>query len=82
MFLLNCNTFPGPAIGAFLYEIGGFKLPFFIVGSFGMVVATGLLFVIPNVKIDERRSNTKSLNYSEVVRVKNESFNNTYCSLE
>jgi len=41
----------GPAIGALLYDLGGFKLPFFVVGSFGMVVATGLLLIIPTVQV-------------------------------
>ena len=72
-YITSSKKISGPAIGAFLYEIGGFKLPFFAVGAFGMVVATCLLFVIPNVKIEERRSNAKSLNYSEVVRVNNDS---------
>ena len=40
----------GPALGALLYEVGGFILPFVVVGGIGLVVATALLVFIPNVK--------------------------------
>ena len=40
----------GPALGALLYEAGGFILPFVAVGGVGLVVATALLAFIPNVK--------------------------------
>ena len=29
----------GPAIGAFLYSAGGFGLPFWLFGSFGIIIA-------------------------------------------
>ena len=40
----------GPALGALLYEAGGFILPFVAVGGVGLVVASALLAFIPNVK--------------------------------
>ena len=58
----------GPALGAFLYEVGGFTLPFVIVGSIGIVVATSLLFVIPNVKIDERKVADKTLTLMDIAK--------------
>ena len=57
-------------MGAFLYSVGGFKLPFFVVGSIGLVVATCLLIFIPNVKIEsERREKGKLINYTAIAKV-------------
>ena len=58
----------GPALGAFLYEVGGFTLPFVIVGSIGIVVATSLLFVIPKVKVDERKVADKTLTLMDIAK--------------
>ena len=66
----------GPALGAFLYEAGGFTLPFVLVGSIGIVVATGLLFVIPNVKVDEKKKvSEKTLKLMDIAKVGNFVFN-------
>ena len=40
----------GPALGSFLYELGGFILPYEIVGSILLVSAFGIYFSIPNTK--------------------------------
>ena len=54
----------GPALGAALYEVGGFILPFASVGGFGLVVATALAVLIPNVKKDtERKTYEIKLNH-------------------
>ena len=37
----------GPAIGGVFYDLGGFKLPFITVGSIALVIAIGLIFLIP-----------------------------------
>ena len=39
----------GPALGSFLYETGGFRLPFFVVGGVGVFFAVMLLFAVPGV---------------------------------
>ncbi|TRY80689.1 hypothetical protein TCAL_09016 [Tigriopus californicus] len=39
----------GPAIGSFLYSVGGFLLPFEITGGIGLLIAILIFFVIPNV---------------------------------
>ncbi len=36
-------------MGSFLYEAGGFKLPFIVVGSIALIIATSLLFLIPGM---------------------------------
>ncbi len=43
------RTIVGPAVGSFLYQSGGFKLPFIAVGAFGLVFAVLLTFSIPKV---------------------------------
>lgn len=47
----------GPAVGSFLYSVGGFLLPFEVTGGIGLVIAVLIFFVIPNVdKIQETDS--------------------------
>jgi hypothetical protein len=44
IYLILCPQFiAGPGLGALLYDVGGFKLPFVIVGSIGIIV--GIAFV-------------------------------------
>ena len=60
----------GPALGALLFSLGGFQLPFLVVGSVGLVVATCLLIIIPNVKPDkEKKKEAKLINYTEIAKV-------------
>ena len=37
----------GPAVGVFIYELGGFKLPFIVVGLVALVLAITLIILIP-----------------------------------
>ena len=37
-------------MGSTLYSIGGFSLPFLSVGTFGLLVAIALYFVVPDVQ--------------------------------
>ena len=46
---LYFNT--GPAIGALLYDIGGFSLPFLICGSINIVFAVLLILTIRSQKV-------------------------------
>lgn len=60
----------GPALGAFLFEVGGYLLPFVLVGSIGLVVATGMVFLIPNVKSEPIASASgRKLTFSLIIRV-------------
>ena len=46
----------GPGVGAALYEVGGFKLPFLLVGGLSTILSILLAFSIPNTNqsaIDE-----------------------------
>ena len=46
------QSFIGPAIGSFLYDVGGFPLPFFSTGVLAFVIAIMLIFSIPDVQND------------------------------
>ena len=63
----------GPAVGSLLYSAGGFLLPFVVVGSIGLVVATALLILIPNVRSDESMagggSTGRTLTFGTLVKV-------------
>lgn len=37
----------GPALGGFLYEVGGFKLPFIVLGSCVLLVLFFVMFILP-----------------------------------
>ena len=45
----------GPPLGSFLYTIGGFSLPFFVVGSISLVLGVCLCLVIPEVRLDSTK---------------------------
>ena len=38
----------GPGVGAWFYEMGGFMLPFLVVGSLSVVLSLLLIVTIPN----------------------------------
>ena len=38
----------GPAIGSLFYIIGGFKLPFIVVGTLGILTSVSLYFLVPS----------------------------------
>merc|ERR1719210_1337441 len=48
----------GPAVGSALYELGGFTLPFLVVGVWCSVSAIGLLFTLPNVNKNNNKEDT------------------------
>lgn len=48
----------GPAVGAALYEAGGFMLPFFSIGGLSTVLAISLVFTIPNLETVNTNSNS------------------------
>ena len=58
----------GPALGALLYDLGGFTLPFLVVGSVGFVVATSLVFSMPSVTAEVRESK-KALTLTDIAKV-------------
>lgn len=39
----------GPGVGAALYEVGGFMLPFLVVGSLSTILSVMLAFTIPDL---------------------------------
>jgi len=61
----------GPALGSALYSIGGFPLPFLSVGTFGLLVAIALYFVVPDVQANANDSpddNRKVLNLRGIAK--------------
>ena len=52
----------GPGVGAALYEVGGFHLPFLLVGGLSTILSIMLAFSIPNTNQsaieDEMRDHT------------------------
>ena len=63
----------GPVIGSALYSLGGFLLPFVVVGSLDIVLAICLFFAIPNGEYERREDRneniTKKLKWAEVFKV-------------
>jgi len=54
----------GPALGSLLFEVGGFKLPFFVVGGFACVVAVVLPFSLARVSNEMLASAASSMTAS------------------
>ena len=50
----------GPAVGAALYEVGGFLLPFLIVGAVSTILSLSLVLTIPNMTEAEDGSSNSS----------------------
>ena len=61
----------GPALGSLMYNIGGFQLPFHVVGTIALFVAMLLLCVIPNVQSEpvKKAGKERSLGFQEIVTV-------------
>ena len=49
----------GPAIGAWLYSIGGFLLPFIIVGSISSILSALLIVTIPLHLLQDKTNETE-----------------------
>ena len=64
-------NFVGPVVGSGLYQVGGFLLPFLIVGIWCFISAIGISFVIPNVKMNDSEDETekKKLSFVESLKV-------------
>ena len=66
-------------IGSGLYSLGGFLLPFVVVGSVGIVLAICLFFAIPKGEYENRKdqneSNTKKLTWAGVFKVCADTYN-------
>ena len=63
----------GPALGSALYSLGGFSLPFLSVGTFGLLVAIALYFVVPDVQANQNDSpddDRKVLNLRGIAKVR------------
>lgn len=61
LIIKNNRNFIGPAVGSFLYEIGGFVLPFEIMGGLCLLAAFGVFFSIPDFPEDNSNGGGDSL---------------------
>ena len=52
-------------MGSTLYSLGGFPLPFLSVGTFGLLVAIALYFVVPDVQANAKDSSDGSHKVSD-----------------
>ena len=65
----------GPAVGSALYQLGGFTLPFLVVGVWCSVSAIGLLFTLPNVNKNNSKEDTadnankKKIGFKDLIKV-------------
>nr|XP_054749915.1 MFS-type transporter SLC18B1-like [Lytechinus pictus] len=51
----------GPALGGVLYKIGGYKLPFLVLGALDLLVLFMTVFIIPDIKPSEVKPKPGSL---------------------
>ena len=60
--------YTGPVVGSALYSLGGFLLPFVVVGSLDIVLAICMFFAIPTGEYEKRadrnENNTKKLTWA------------------
>ena len=56
-------------IGSTLYQMGGFLLPFLVVGIGCLITAIGNLFMISSIKIEKTNDSQKNLTFLDVVKV-------------
>jgi predicted MFS family arabinose efflux permease len=50
----------GPILGGFLFQIGGFRLPFFFMGGLLFCVFLTAFFIFPDIKPPKKRANNAS----------------------
>ena len=50
----------GPAVGGFFYKLGGFVLPFEIIGSIALIVSISMVIVIPKVNASPSEDSNES----------------------
>ena len=53
-FMTFNYTYVGPVVGSFLYSVGGFSLPFYVIGGLTTGLSLALLFVVPNINKDSK----------------------------
>ena len=63
----------GPAVGAVLYEAGGFMLPFFIIGGLNTAFSIALVASIPNLKSINANDNSNKVDEDDKISVDKES---------
>ena len=62
------GTMFGPSIGGFLFDIGGFPLPFWLFGGFAILIAITCFFVLKDVHEAFQEADTeRDVTWSEVL---------------
>ena len=49
----------GPSVGGLLYDLGGFKLPFFFLGGFSLLVSAASMLIFYEDDISENESSSE-----------------------
>ena len=68
-FAAGIGLMIGASLGGFLYHIGGFKLPFIVVGSFVLLSLVTVMVTIPRNQIHECRERERVVSIFRVMRV-------------
>jgi len=56
--IISLGCMIGPAVGSFLYQLGGFLLPFLCVGFWCLIGAFGILFTIPTINKNDSNNDS------------------------
>ena len=69
--LLFSFCITGPGFGSLLYSVGGFGLPFWVVGALGMLSTAMIFKTLPDVakSVKEFDVDSKSLRLWDIVKV-------------
>ena len=54
LFYFPSCAYLGPMVGSFLYSVGGFSLPYYVVGGLTTGLSLVLLLVVPNINKDSK----------------------------
>ena len=69
---LLCSFYiTGPGFGSLLYSVGGFGLPFWVVGALGMLSTAGIFKTLPDVveSVKDFDEDSKSLRLWNIMKV-------------
>ena len=69
---LLCSFYiTGPGFGSLLYSVGGFGLPFWVVGALGMLSTAVIFKTLPDVaeSVKDFAEDSKSLRLWDIVKV-------------
>ncbi|KAG8200267.1 hypothetical protein JTE90_021918 [Oedothorax gibbosus] len=60
---MGVGTITGPTLGGAFYDVGGYRLPFFVVGSLVLIDAAIILFLLPKVDTPKHQEKSSILKF-------------------